>query len=34
MEKPKATIIAAIFTGVVVKFFQSKLGDKIEKLLR
>lgn len=29
----EGTIIAAIFTGVVVNFFQSKLGDKIDKLL-
>lgn len=30
----EGTIIAAIFTGMIVKFFQSKFGDKIEKLLR
>ena len=29
----EGTIIAAIFTGMIVKFFQSKFGDKIEKLL-
>lgn len=30
----EGTIIAAIFTGMIVKFFQSKFGDRIEKLLR
>lgn len=29
----EGTIFAAIFTGMVVKFFQSKFGEKIERLL-
>lgn len=29
----EGTIIAGVFTGLVVNFFQSRLGDKIEKLL-
>lgn len=29
----EGTIIAGIFTGLVVNFFQSRFGDKIEKLL-
>lgn len=29
----EGTIFAAIFTGVIVKFFQSRFGEKIERLL-